>query len=83
MSGSLQFMMKVNNHDRDDKLNMGHELDQDQKLALETFFRLCKENDLLGRPDGMGDRDALDAINDETALMYVNVLSAETSLKKG
>ncbi|KAK1138404.1 hypothetical protein N8T08_002636 [Aspergillus melleus] len=48
---------------------MGHELDQDQKLALETFFRLCKEDDLLGRPDGMGDRDALDAINDETALI--------------
>lgn len=63
--------MAVNGHKDEGDPNPRDELDEEQKSALDTFVRLCEENDLLGRPDGMGERDVLDAINDETTLMYV------------
>ena len=64
--------MVVNGHKDKDHPNPRDELDEEQKSALDTFLRLCEDNDLLCRPDGMGERDVLDAINDETTLMYVD-----------
>ncbi|THC92559.1 hypothetical protein EYZ11_007970 [Aspergillus tanneri] len=47
----------------------GFDLDQGQRLALETFTQLCKDQSLLDHPDGLAEQDARDAINDETTLV--------------
>ena len=51
---------------------MDHDCDElpKEKAALATFFQLCAEKNLLGRPDGLQDDDANFAINDETTLLY-------------
>ncbi|PLB44299.1 CRAL/TRIO domain-containing protein [Aspergillus steynii IBT 23096] len=61
--------MTVGVQNNEDTSKPGHKLDEEQKTALDTFVRLCEDNELLGRLDGMGERDVLDAINDETALI--------------
>ncbi|GES58100.1 CRAL/TRIO-domain-containing protein [Aspergillus terreus] len=50
---------------------MDHDCDElpKEKAALATFFQLCAEKNLLGRPDGLQDDDANFAINDETTLL--------------